>query len=130
MTAPRPMLLAAALTAALLSGCGGAGDSASPQTTEVAQEADDAQRYCSLSAELDAQGSEPTPEQLAEIEAAAPAEIADHVATLTEAVRTQDYDSAEAQEAEAALLAWEQDNCVQSLEVEPGPQDAAETEAP
>jgi nitrous oxide reductase accessory protein NosL len=122
MPTSRPLLLAAALSAALLVACGGAEDSASPQTTEVAQEADAVEQYCSMSAELDAQDTPPTDEQLADIEAAAPAEIAEEVATLAEAVRTEDYDAPEAQEAEATLVAWEAENCVQDL-------DAGATEA-
>lgn len=123
-TAGRALLVATALAA--LSACSTGTTNSEP--TEVAQTANAAEQYCSLSAELDAQEGSPSEEQLAEIEAVAPDEIADHVATLAEAVRSQDFTSPEVGEAESALLAWEEENCVDSLEVEPGPEGAEETE--
>lgn len=112
-----PTLLVAALTAVLLIGCGGETTSA---PTEAATPTSAADHYCTLSAELDNQDTAPTEEQLAEIEAAAPPEIAEDVAALVAAVRTENFDDPELQQAEQRLLAYEEDNCTESFEVEPG----------
>lgn len=127
-TAGRPLLVLV-LAAFALAGCSSA-ETTSPQPTQTVQTVSGAEEYCSLSAELDAQEGPPSEEQLAEIEAAAPSEISEDVATLVEAVRNQSFDDPKVQEAESALLAWEEENCVESLEVEPGEPGAEATDAP
>lgn len=124
----RHLVLASTLPALLLVGCGN-GETSSEEPTEVAQTANDAQVYCSLSAELDAREGPPSEEQLAEIEAAAPPEIAEQVAILVEAVRSEDFSNPDIEEADAELLAWEDENCVESFEVEPGEPGAEATDA-
>ena len=103
----RRTLLVTASTALLLAGCGGDAD----QTAELAQDATQAETYCNLSAELDAQDTAPSEEQLSEIEDVAPPEIAEDVATLVEAVRNQDFESDAATQAEENLREWEAENC-------------------
>lgn len=116
MTTAGRAALAFALTAVALAGCGmGA-------TTTSAQE------YCALSADLDAQTEPPSEEQLADIQAAAPAEIADDVATLAEAVRNQDLGGPDTAEAEQSLLAWEQENCAEFAQPESGATAAGATD--
>lgn len=89
-----------------LAGCGG--DDA---TEGDDQAAGDAERYCALAAELDAQEDMPSEEQLVEIEQAAPAEIADDVRIITAAVRSGDFEDPAAEEADQNLRAWEAENC-------------------
>lgn len=117
MTTAGRSLLVLVLSAVVLAGC------SNGETVSGGQE------YCSLSAELDAQEGPPSEEQLAEIEAAAPPEISEDVATLVEAVRNQSFDDPDVQEAESALLAWEQENCAESLDGEPGKPGAEATDA-
>lgn len=122
MTSVHHALLAAALIALALAGC--TDDTSSEQPPEVAQ-------YCALSAELDAQEEPPSEEQLEQIEVVAPPEIADDVATLVEAVRTQDFSDPDVEAAERSLLAWEEANCPDAGETEgPAADGATETATP
>ena len=78
---------------------------------------DDVAAYCDLSAELDAQGTVPSLEQLDEIASLAPDEISDEVDTVVEIFKAEGeaaFSDPELEEAFVSIDEFEAENCDQA----------------
>jgi hypothetical protein len=121
-------VMAAVLAASLLLGACGDDDEAAngDDTTTTTDGATEASEFCELSASLDEQGGPPNEEQLSELAAAAPEEIADAMSFIVERFGESGeaaFEEPEVGQRIGAVESWEAENCPQAEveAVEPDP---------
>lgn len=100
------LLASLAVSGLLLAGCGDDSGGATEDADAVSASA-----YCDQVEVLESQDSEPTEEQLAALEQAAPEEIRADVERFNDAIRSHDMEAEGVAEAEERILAWEEENC-------------------